>query len=72
MEHVIDRSTEAYANTPYWSSFMIFHDGLSAWWEPDAQKYTEDRGFKNRQFRNTAANKGTPAAPGQLPPPARA
>ena len=59
MDHVIRESTKAFANTPHWDSFSIFHDGLSAWWEADAQAHIASLGFANRQMRNTVANKGT-------------
>ena len=59
MDHVIDESTAAFANTDYWDSFFIFHDGLSAWWEADAQAHLASRGFAHRQIRNTGAKKGT-------------
>jgi hypothetical protein len=59
MDHVIRESTKAFANTPHWNSFSIFHDGLSAWWEADAQAHIASLGFANRQMRNTVANKGT-------------
>ena len=58
-DHVIRESTKAFANTPHWDSFSIFHDGLSAWWEADAQAHIASLGFANRQIRNTVANKGT-------------
>lgn len=59
MAHVIDESTSAFAGTSHASDFFIFHDGLSAWWEGEAQAYLASRGFANRQIRNTTANKGT-------------
>lgn len=59
MDHVIDESTQAFAGTLRAHTFFIFHDGLSAWWEADAQAHMAARGFANRQIRNTTANKGT-------------
>jgi hypothetical protein len=59
MAHVIDESTKAFTGTSRASTFFIFHDGLSAWWEAEAQAYMTSRGFANRQVRNTTANKGT-------------
>jgi hypothetical protein len=59
MAHVIDESTSAFAGTSRASDFFIFHDGLSAWWEAEAQAYLASRGFANRRIRNTTANKGT-------------
>ena len=37
MDHVIASSTAAFAGTTHALDFTIFHDGLSAWWEADAQ-----------------------------------
>ena len=34
MSHVIAESTKIYKDTIHADSFMIFHDGLSQWWEP--------------------------------------
>ena len=59
MDHVIEASTAAFTGTSRANTFAIFHDGLSAWWEADAQAYLASRGFANRQIRNTTANKGT-------------
>jgi hypothetical protein len=49
--HVILESTKIYANTPFADTFLIFHDGLSAWWESEAQQFIADQGFKDRQLR---------------------
>ena len=59
MDHVIASSTAAFAGTTHALDFTIFHDGLSAWWEADAQAHLAARGFANRQIRNITANKGT-------------
>ena len=59
MAHVIDESTSVFAGTSRASDFFIFHNGLSAWWETEAQAYLASRGFAHRQIRNTTANKGT-------------
>ena len=59
MAHVVDKSAEAFAGTPRAHAFFIFHDGLSAWWEAEAQDYLKSRGFEHRQIRsNTTANVG--------------
>jgi hypothetical protein len=39
MSHVVSESRRLYAGTSAESTFMIFHDGLSQWWEPGAQEY---------------------------------
>ena len=59
MAHAIDESTRAFEGTSRASTFSIFHDGLSAWWESEAQAYLASRGFANRQIRNTTANRDT-------------
>lgn len=59
MDHVIDTSADAYSGTDMADSFVIFHDGLSAWWEVGAQAHMTARGFKHRQIRNITANIGT-------------
>ena len=59
MDHVIASNTAAFAGTAHALDFTIFHDGLSAWWEADAQAHLAARGFANRQIRNITANKGT-------------
>ena len=59
MNHVITESNKIYENTPLFLTFMIFHDGLSAWWEKEAQDYMESRGFKHRQLMNTNEGNST-------------
>jgi hypothetical protein len=59
MDHVIDESIKAYRGTQHEHDFVIFHDGLSAWWEKGAQEHMKARGFEHRQIRNITANKGT-------------
>jgi hypothetical protein len=50
IDHVISESTRLYAGTDVANSFCIFHDGLTAWWEPQAQAYIKDKGFLHRQL----------------------
>lgn len=60
MKHVISESNKIYENTDQFLTFKIFHDGLTAWWEKEAQDYMESRGFKHRQIMNTnEENKAT-------------
>ena len=59
MAHAIDESTRAFEGTSRASTFSIFHDGLSAWWESEAQAYLASRGCANRQIRSTTANRDT-------------
>ena len=35
----------------YEGKFFIMHDGLSQWWEKEAQEYMEMLGFKDRQIK---------------------
>lgn len=53
MDHVIKESIKIYEGTVHKDTFFIFHDGLSAWWEKDAQDFMESKGFKDRQIKNT-------------------
>ena len=48
MDHVVAELTKIYTNTPVANTFMIFHDGLSAWWEKEAQEYMATLGFRDR------------------------
>jgi hypothetical protein len=50
MDHVIEESKNIYQNTEYEDTFLIFHDGLSAWWEKEAQQYLASKGFSRRQL----------------------
>ena len=59
MDHVVSTSTAAFSGTTHALDFFIFHDGLSAWWEVDAQTHLAALGFADRQIRNTTANIGT-------------
>ena len=51
IKHVVDESTRIYAGSLYKDSFLIFHDGLSAWWEKGAQDYLHSLGFRDRQLK---------------------
>jgi hypothetical protein len=60
IDHVISESTRLYAGSEHADTFQIFHDGLTAWWEPAAQDYIAKKGFKDRQLRSLGpTNKGT-------------
>ena len=39
MDHVVAESIRLFAGTPYADSFVIFHDALKQWWEPEAQDH---------------------------------
>ena len=51
MSHVVAVSKAAYAGAARQDDFMIFHDGLTAWWEPEAQQHMEKLGMRDRQLR---------------------
>ncbi|KAJ1421305.1 hypothetical protein B484DRAFT_465573 [Ochromonadaceae sp. CCMP2298] len=51
IDHVISESKRMYAGTPYADSFIIFHNGLSQWWEKEAQDYIRALSFGDRQLR---------------------
>jgi hypothetical protein len=59
MDHVVRESIKAMAGTVHENNFVLFHDGLSAWWEVEAQAHLESLGFRNRQIKNITANIGT-------------
>ena len=50
MNHVIEQSTLIYCDTIYKDNFIIFNDGLSAWWEKESQEYLEQQEFARRQL----------------------
>ena len=51
MDHMITETSKVYEDTEYADNFVIFHDGLAAYWEKEAQDHLKDRGFNNRQLR---------------------
>ena len=51
MDHAIAESTKIFAGTLRADDFLIFHDGLSQWWEVEAQQYLADKNFADRQLR---------------------
>ena len=71
IDHVIAESTRMYAGTKFANTFSIFHDGLTAWWEPEAQAYIKKLNFQHRQLRSLPpTNAGTRYAfklPGNSP-----
>ena len=50
IDHVTAESTNIYRGTEWEHTFLIFHDGLSAWWEAEAQQYITSKGFGRRQL----------------------
>lgn len=67
IDHVISESTRLYAGTERASTFWIFHDGLTAWWEPAAQAYIASKGFKDRQLRCIGSTNADNRYAGKLP-----
>lgn len=67
IDHVIAESTRLYAGTPFANTFSIFHDGLTAWWEKEAQEYIAERGFKHRQLRCLPGTNDNTRYAGKLP-----
>lgn len=51
MDHVVSESKRLYKGTKHAKDFMIFHDGLSAWWEEESQEHLAMLGFRDRQLR---------------------
>jgi hypothetical protein len=51
IDHVVVESTRIYASSAHANDFILFHDGLSQWWEKEAQEYIGQLGFKDRQLR---------------------
>ena len=39
MDHIVAKSKRLFAGTPYADSFVLFHDALKQWWEPEAQAH---------------------------------
>lgn len=61
MDHIVAESKKVYEGTEWEDTFLIFHDGLSAWWEPEAQEHLKTLGFQHRQLRCVGdTNKANP------------
>jgi hypothetical protein len=45
VDHIISEGNRAFADTPYANSWVIGHDALSQYWEPDALAHLESKGF---------------------------
>jgi hypothetical protein len=56
MEHVVAEHKRVYKGTVREKTSLIFHDGLSQWWEPDAQKHMKMLGFEKRQLHIDPSN----------------
>ena len=39
MDHYVESCLDAFANTPFSDSFVLYHDALTSWWEEGAQKH---------------------------------
>jgi hypothetical protein len=51
MNFMVEESKKFYEGTDMEDNFFIFHDGLKAWWEKEAQEHLDNLGFRDRQFR---------------------
>ncbi len=51
MLHAVTEHEKIYKGTSREKTSMIFHDGLSQWWEKEAQEYMSELGYGNRQLR---------------------
>lgn len=56
MTHVVGEHKRFFSGTKREKSSFIFHDGLTAWWEADAQEHMRSLGFGDRQLRILPAN----------------
>jgi hypothetical protein len=45
IDHIIAEGDAAFADTPFANSWIIGHDALGQYWEPDSLKYLESKGF---------------------------
>ena len=50
MDSVVTEAKRVYEGTEMQDKFFIFHDGLKAWWEKEAQNHLNDLGFRHRQL----------------------
>ena len=49
IDHTLQSLEAAYAGTVYEKLWMLYHDGLTAWWTPAAQRHIVAKGLGNRQ-----------------------
>ena len=57
--HTIAEGNRLYAGTRWANSWVVYHDALSAWWDPGAQALMRKLGMADRQVRA----RGPTAAP---------
>lgn len=58
IDHAIDEGNRLFAGTRFATTWVIYHDALSQWWEKGeggAQEYLASRGFAHRQWRARGA-----------------
>ena len=54
------QKSTSFKGSTHEEDFMIFHDALTAWWEPQAQLHMKELGFEHRQLQAYGdTNKGT-------------
>ena len=60
-DHVVSEGNRLFADTPFAESWVIYHDALTQWWEPDTQAHLLSLGFpRSRQMCCQGdVNKGT-------------
>jgi len=51
MDHAIEQGNKMFAGAAHEDDWVIYHDCLTAWWCPDAQRHMTAKGFANRQIR---------------------
>jgi hypothetical protein len=49
--HVLKEGTRLFEGTGRENDWVVYHDALSAWWDPHAQALMKRCGFENRQIR---------------------
>lgn len=45
MDHIVREGNDFYKSTPFAKSWVLFHDALTQWWEPEAQAHLASLGF---------------------------
>jgi len=64
-DHAVTEGNRLFAGTPFASTWVIYHDALTQWWEPGTQAHLRSLGFPpSRQMCCQGdTNKGTKAEP---------
>ena len=48
--HTVSEGNRLYKGTPWENSWVMYHDALSAWWDPGAQALVKKLGMEKRQI----------------------